>query len=83
MAEVIPFPSVRRRDEIEQLALLLLDHKAVAAERILLDRLARRRNSFVRKGIAPEKIRADIAAFEGAVRAAIWRHTLQGDGGAA
>lgn len=83
MAEILPFPSVRRRPEIEKLALLLLDHKASSAEKLLADRLARRRDAHLRKGIAANLIKSDIAAFEGAVRAALWRHTLQGDGGAA
>lgn len=83
MAEIVPFPSTRRRSEIEKLALLLLDHKSSSAEKLLADRLARRRDAHSRKGIAAMLIKSDIAAFEGAVRAAVWRHMMRNDGGAA
>ena len=82
MAEVVPFPSVKRRAEIEKLAQHLLGFGPDAAEGVLRARLNRRRESLERKGVRPMLIVADIAALEGAVRAALWQRVMPGGGAA-
>lgn len=81
-AEVLPFPSVRRQAAVEKLAARLITYKPQAAEGILAARLLRIRESLERKGVARRLITSDVAAFEGAVRAALWRRVMPGGGAA-
>ena len=83
MAEIVPFPSVRRRAAVEKLAARLMTYKPDPAEGILRARLVRMRESLENKGVAERLIVNDIAAFEGAVRAALWKRVMPNGGGAA
>ena len=80
MCEVRPFPSGRRVHAAAKLAQQMAGMKSAGAENLLRARLARHRASLEAKGVAPSLIIADLGAFEGAVRAALWRTTFEGRG---
>jgi hypothetical protein len=60
----------------------MLRRDSIAAETYLRGRLAAHAETLRRKGISQAAIAADLARYEGAVRAALWRRVL-GNGGAA
>ena len=61
-----------------KLAQQMAGMKSAGAENLLRARIARHRASLEAKGVAGTHIAADLAAFEGAVRAALWRRLFQG-----
>ena len=72
---VIPFPLVRCRDLILQMARDMLPRGQ--KRRVLAARLERQRETMEERGIVPEKIDAELAAFERAVLCEYQRQTRE------
>lgn len=82
MAVIRPFPAHRRVVMVRKLARQILATTQASGEKLLAARLSRHAGTLAGKGIGPEEIREDVARFEAAVRAELWRRVL-GHGGAA
>lgn len=82
MAIVRPFPAHRRIAMVRRLADQILAMTQSSGEKLLQARLSRHAGTLAGKGIATEEIREDVARFEAAVRAELWRQVL-GHGGTA
>jgi hypothetical protein len=82
MAEVIPFPVVRRVDFVWRHAARMSELRAKAAENHLASQLKIQRDTMTRKGVDPERIDQELATLEAAIRAELWRLVLS-PGGAA
>jgi hypothetical protein len=72
-AEILAFPSTRRRGYVQKLAAQMCVNSPLAAERILRARLARHAETLARKGIRARSISSDVYAIETAARAEICR----------
>ena|SRR5215470_4865867 len=77
-ADLFLFPSNRRAAAVRKLAAQMLLNNRDAAERILRARLARHTEILRSRGIAPDRISADLSALESAVRAELCRQALCG-----
>jgi hypothetical protein len=82
MTYLLLFPASRRVRLVQTAAETMLRRNGRAAESYLQQRLAAHAEILRRKGIAPPDIAADVARYEGAVRATLWSPLL-GNGGAA
>ena len=82
MAQVLPFPLVRRRDLIRRQARFYADQAPRAAEKNLGHQLQVQADALLRKGVEPEAVQAQVEALQGAIRAEVWRLVLT-PGGAA
>ena len=81
-ADLIPFPIVRRLDLVKRQAFYMACRSAPEAEKYLRRQLDVQRNHLGKKGVPVERIEAAVLAYEGAIRAALWRLVMQGqDGG--
>lgn len=80
-AELIPFPIIRRRELVKRQAFYMACRSATEAEKYLRRQLDVQRNHLGRKGVASDRIEAEVLAYEGAIRAALWRLVMQGQGG--
>jgi hypothetical protein len=77
MAIIVPFPAGRRVETVRKLAAQMAGLQGDSAENMLQMRLKRHQNTLTGKGIDPAVIRQDLASFEGAVRAELWRLILK------
>jgi hypothetical protein len=73
LAEVVPFPLVRRRDLIMRQAQWFAEQSRSAAERNLRRQVHVQRETLLRRGIPPEVVEQQCAEMEAAIRAAAWR----------
>ena len=78
MAEIVPFPAVRRVGLIRNMARLLATYSADAAERTLHARLDATRDAMLRRGLAPEVVAREARALELAIRTRLWTVVTQG-----
>jgi|HubBroStandDraft_4_1064222.scaffolds.fasta_scaffold256822_2 hypothetical protein len=78
MAEIIPFPAVRRVGLIRNMARLLATYSADAAERTLHARLNATRDAMLRRGLAPEVVAREVRSLELAIRTKVWVLVMQG-----
>jgi hypothetical protein len=81
MAEILPFPIVRRRDFVERQALRAAELSPNAGERHIRNQIQVQIDAMRRKGISEELITREVRCFERAVRAALWRTVLTTPGG--
>lgn len=82
MATILPFPPSRRVELIRRQAGIAVDLSPEAAERHLQRQVDLQRQALLRKGVAAELVSRECAAFDVALRAALWRKA-QRPGGAA
>jgi len=75
-AILIAFPIVRRQDLVRRIAEQMLARSEILAEKHLQCQLNRQRSKLKRKQITDDVIEQQIAAFEAAVRAQLWRLVL-------
>ena len=80
-APVLPFPAAARLDLVARQAEHMAARDHHGSEEYLRRQLHRHRQVLERKQVEPEAIEADVAAYEGAVRAALWRLVLTGGRG--
>ena len=80
-AQVIPFPSTRRREFIRRHASRMAALPAMA-EKHLAYQLRVQAETMERRGIAPDLIAAQVRGLESAIRCELWRVTIL-EGGAA
>ncbi len=79
MAEILPFPAVRRRDYVHRQAVRMAELSPVAAEKHLRAQLSLQAKTMARKGIAPDAIDRELGTLETAIRVLLWRVVLTGD----
>jgi hypothetical protein len=82
MAEIVPFPLIRRRAFIRRQAARIADATPVTGEKLLAAAIRQQATTMAKRGIAAETIERECCGLESAIRAAIWRVVLQ-PGGAA
>lgn len=80
MAEIIPFPAIRRVGYIERLACMMVTYRPEAAERTLLLRLNGTYEAMLRRGIPEDVASREVQALEHAVRDELGL-VMAGDGG--
>jgi hypothetical protein len=80
-ARVIPFPSARRVGQVRKTARYVAELNPRQAQAHIQEQVRRLAESLERKGVAPRLITAECAAYEGAIRAALWRLVLHAPGG--
>ena len=68
MAQVLPFPLVRRRNLIRRQARFYADQAPQAAEKNLAHQLKVQGEALVRKGVAPDVADAEVRSLERAIR---------------
>ena len=78
-AAVFPFPIARRLDFVLRNAARIADARPRAAEKLLEHAIKIQVETMTRRGIAPSLIAREAKAFEGAVRAELWRRAMPGD----
>jgi hypothetical protein len=81
-ATVLPFSFARRLPQIRRTAGYMLTLSPGHAEGHLTEQLRRLEGGLRKKGVAEVLIRSEVASYEGAIRAHIWRLLLS-NGGAA
>ncbi|WP_336490872.1 DUF6074 family protein [Methylobacterium nigriterrae] len=81
-AVVLPFRFARRFPQIQRTAGYMTTVPANHAEGHLREQLRRLEDSLRKKGVAEPLIRSEVASYEGAIRAHLWR-LLISHGGAA
>ncbi|WP_336489825.1 DUF6074 family protein [Methylobacterium nigriterrae] len=72
-AVVLPFRFARRLPQIQRTAGYMTTVPASHAEGHLREQLRRLEGSLRRKGVAEDLIRSELASYEGAIRAHLWR----------
>jgi hypothetical protein len=82
MALVIPFPLARRRRLISTTVARIALATSATGERYLAQALHVQAESMLRRGIPPDVVAGQLRAFEGAVRAEVWKRSFT-PGGAA
>jgi len=82
LAEVIPFPTTRRRTYIRKQAARMASLGHDAAERHLERHLNLQAASMSRKGVSPALIARETRALELAIRVELWRMVLTPEGAA-
>jgi hypothetical protein len=80
MAQIVPFPAVRRIGLIRNMARVMATYRTDAAERTLQARLDATRNAMLRRGITPEVAAREVRSLELAIRTKLWTIVMQGDG---
>ncbi len=78
MAEIVPFPTVRRRDYVRRQAMRMAELSSAAAEKHLRAQLTIQARTMVRKGIAADRIEREQRALETAIRVHLWHLVLTG-----
>jgi Family of unknown function (DUF6074) len=78
MAQIVPFPTVRRVGMIRNMARLLATYSADAAERTLHARLDATRDAMLRRGLDPEVVADEVRSLELAIRAELWAVVMRG-----
>lgn len=81
-AVIIPFRFARRVPQIRKTASYMASVPGNHAEGHLREQLRRLEEGLRKKGVAEPLIRAEVGAYEGAIRANLWR-LLISQGGAA
>ncbi|MCJ2042993.1 DUF6074 family protein [Methylobacterium sp. J-078] len=81
-AIVVPFRFARRLPQIRKTAGYMLTVPHNHAEGHLREQLRRLEDGLRKKGVAEDLIRSEVASYEGAIRAHLWRLLLS-HGGAA
>ena len=81
MAQIVPFPLVRRRALIEKQARYAASINADAAERHIQNQIALQGDTMRRRGIDEELITREMQCMETAIRAALCK-VYMGQGGA-
>jgi hypothetical protein len=77
---MLPFPLARRVDLIRRQAERFVDQEtAKGAEKNLAHALDVQRQAFLRKGIPPEVVEAQVSELEGAIRARAWHVVFSGE----
>jgi Family of unknown function (DUF6074) len=82
MAEIVPFPLVRRRDFVRRNAARIAAATHPTAEKLLQHALQVQGDTMARRGIDPALITEQMRSLETAIRCELWRLTLS-EGGAA
>jgi hypothetical protein len=82
-AIVVPFRFARRVSQIRKTAAYMAGLPAKHAEGHLRDQLRRLEEGLRKKGVADPLVRSEVASYEAAIRANLWRMILTGEGGAA
>ncbi|WP_310353633.1 DUF6074 family protein [Methylobacterium sp. BE186] len=72
-AVVIPFRFARRFPQIRKTAGYMITVPASHAEGHLREQLRRLEDGLRKKGVAEPLIRSEVASYEGAIRAHLWR----------
>ena len=78
MAEVLPFPIVRRRDYVRRQAVRMAEVSPAAAEKHLQAQLKLQAKTMARKGIGEDLIVREQQSLETAIRVHLWRLVLTG-----
>lgn len=81
-AIIIPFRFARRLPQIRKTAAYMVSLPRNHAEGHLREQLRRLEDGLRKKGVADDMIRSEVASYQGAVRAHLWRLLLS-HGGAA
>ena len=79
MAEVLPFPVVRRRDYVRRQAARMAELSDAAAENHLRAQLSLQAKTMAKKGISSAIIERELRSLEVAIRVLLWRLVLTGD----
>ncbi len=82
MAEVVPFPIVRRRAFIERQASRAAELNHSAGERHIQQQIKLQIAAMRRKGVTEDLIVAEARCMESAIRSALWQSTFGKPGGA-
>ncbi|MEZ2407309.1 DUF6074 family protein [Bosea sp. RCC_152_1] len=80
-AKMIAFPLAARQGDIQNLARRVIASNVTRGEMEILDAMKRIRDRMLKQGFTTEQIREQLAAFEGRVRAELWRHDFCGRDG--
>lgn len=78
MAEIVPFPLIRRVDLVWRQARHALSMSPEACERQVVRSVQQQRERLSRIGIDATVIDGECAQLEGAIRAAMWQLTMTG-----
>jgi hypothetical protein len=82
MAEIVPFPLIRRRGYIRRQAARIAEASPMTGEKLLAHAIRQQIATMERRGISGGSIAEQARALECAIRAELWRVVLQ-PGGAA
>lgn len=82
MEVIVPFPAARRVGQIRKTAAYMAIASPRVAESHLQMQLDKLTKTLAKKGIAPEAVAAEVAAYRAAIQAELWRQVLT-PGGAA
>lgn len=82
MAEVVPFPIVRRRAFIQRQASRAAELNQHAGERHIQQQVKVQVDAMRRKGIPEDLIALEVKCMETAIRAALWKAVIDAPGGA-
>lgn len=83
MAEIIPFPRVRNRRFVRKQAAFVGSYRRDVAEKHLAQQLKVQRETMTKRGIAPDRVEAEMRALELAIRFNAGMIVSQGGGDAA
>jgi hypothetical protein len=75
-AKLIAFPLAARRCDIERLASRVVAVNLTRGELEIIHALKRIQERMQKQGFSTEQVREQLGAFEGRVRAELWRHDL-------
>lgn len=78
MAEIVPFPIVKRVDFIARQAAYAASLRRESGEAHIQRQLDTQRQVMHRRGVAPTRIEREVKALESAIRAALWRQIFAG-----
>jgi hypothetical protein len=78
MAEVVPFPLVRRRPLVTRQAGAFARDGRIPADRSLIHQLEVQRRALLSAGVSPDRAEAEVRALEAAIRQEVARMMLGG-----
>jgi hypothetical protein len=81
MAEILPFPIVRRQAFILRQALRAADLNQQAGERHIQHQVKCQVDAMRRKGVSEDLIALEARCMESAIRAALWETVINSPGG--
>jgi hypothetical protein len=82
MAEIVPFPVVRRQAFIQRQAARAAELNQHAGERHIQQQVKVQVDAMRRKGIPEDLIALEVRCMESAIRAALWKAVMSTPGGA-
>ncbi|MGN6311288.1 MAG: DUF6074 family protein [Xanthobacteraceae bacterium] len=82
MADIVPFPVIRRQQFIVRQAERAVQLNRDAGERYILQQVKLQAAAMRRKGISEELIGLEMQRMEAAIRTALWKSVLGTPGGA-